>query len=146
MSIFSDSELGYLRGTGRLARLATIGPDGGPQIRPVGYLVNPDGTIDVGGIDNPATQKWRNVRRDPRVALVVDDTGDGPGWSPRWVEVRGTAELLPGEVPGGPFRGGAPGVIRIRPQRVLAQVDGTSHNRTVQGEHRDPAAPATPAP
>ena len=39
MSIFSEAELAFLREV-RLARLATIGPDGAPQVRPVGFVVD----------------------------------------------------------------------------------------------------------
>jgi pyridoxamine 5'-phosphate oxidase family protein len=118
MSIFSDAELAYLRDAS-LARLATIGPDGAPQVRPVGFTVDAEaGTIDIGGLRNPGTQKWRNVARDGRVALVVDDVL--PPWRPRALEVRGDAEVLPDLVPVGAFEGAAPGVIRIRPRRILA--------------------------
>ena len=119
MTVFSDAELTYLRGQ-RLARLATIGPDGAPQVRPVGFRVDPaTGTIDIPGRDNPSTQKWRNIARDGRVALVVDDVVPDP-WQPRALEVRGTAEVLPDELPADAFPGVRPGVIRIHPQRVLA--------------------------
>ena len=118
MSIFSDAELAFLRDA-RLARLATIGPDGAPQVRPVGFTVDAAaGTIDIAGMRNPSTQKWRNVARDGRVALVVDDVL--PPWRPRALEIRGDAEVLPDEVPVGAFEGAAPGVIRIRPRRILA--------------------------
>ena len=119
MSIFTTAELAYLQQQ-RLARLATIGPDGGPQARPVGFLVDPDtGTIDIPGIDNPSTQKWRNVRRNGLVSLVVDDVVTQP-WQPRAIEIRGTAEALPDVHPASAFPGVAPGVIRIHPRRVLA--------------------------
>jgi len=43
-------------------------------VRPVGFVVNAEaGTVDIAGMRNPTTQKWRNVQRDRRVALVVDD-------------------------------------------------------------------------
>jgi pyridoxamine 5'-phosphate oxidase family protein len=38
---FTPAELAYLRGQ-RLARLGTIGPDGSPQVRPVGFVVDDD--------------------------------------------------------------------------------------------------------
>jgi pyridoxamine 5'-phosphate oxidase family protein len=118
MTVFSDAELAYLRTQG-LARLATVGPDGAPQVRPVSFIVDATtGTIDIPGMRNPSTQKWRNVARDGRVALVVDDVVPDP-WQPRALEVRGTAELLPDELPTQAFAGVQPGVIRIHPQRVL---------------------------
>jgi pyridoxamine 5'-phosphate oxidase family protein len=131
VSIFSDAELAYLRDA-RLARLATIGPDGAPQVRPVTFFVDADaGTIDIAGMRNPQTQKWRNVVRDGRVALVVDDVL--PPWQPRAIEIRGTAEALPDEQAVGAFEGAAPGVIRIRPRRILAYgiEEGAPAARTV---------------
>ena len=117
-SIFTPAELEYLR-TQRLGRLATLGPDGGPQVRPVGFLVDPDsGTIDVPGLDNPSTQKWRNVLRDDRVSLVVDDVVSQP-WQPRALEIRGVAEALADVLHADAFPGVRPGVIRIHPRRIV---------------------------
>lgn len=119
-AVFTAAELAYLRDQ-PLGRLATVGPDGAPQVRPVAFTVDPDtGAVDVAGMRNPATQKWRNVARDGRAALVVDDVGTGGGWNPRALEIRGTAEVLPDVLPEGAFPGAAPGVIRIRPVRVLS--------------------------
>ncbi|MGE3287007.1 MAG: PPOX class F420-dependent oxidoreductase [Pseudonocardia sp.] len=131
MSIFTAAELAFLREV-RLARLATLGPDGAPQVRPVGFLVDEQaGTIDIPGLRNPSTQKWRNVQRDPRVALVVDDVVPDP-WQPRALEIRGTAEALPDVFPEAAFPGVAPGVIRIRPRRILVfGLDGSPAARTV---------------
>ncbi len=132
MSVYTDSELDFLREKGRLGRLATVGPDGGPQVRPVAFIVDPDtGAIDVPGLRNPTTQKWRNVNREPKVAFVIDDTGPQGTWGPRAIEVRGTAETLPDEFPADAFPGVQPGVIRIRPSRILSYVDGVQNNRTV---------------
>ena len=119
MSVFTAAELAYLRSQ-RLGRLATLGPDGAPQVRPVGFAVDEEtGTIDIIGRDNPSTQKWRNVVRDGRVAFVVDDLAPGGGWIPRALEVRGHAEVLP-DATSTAFPGVRPGVIRIHPERVLA--------------------------
>ncbi|WP_028931344.1 PPOX class F420-dependent oxidoreductase [Pseudonocardia asaccharolytica] len=119
-TVFTSAELGYLREQ-PLGRLATLGPDGSPQVRPVGFYIDEQtGTIDVGGLDNPSTQKWRNVSRDGRVSLVVDDLASTNPWRPRAVEIRGVAELLPDARPAGAFPGIAPGVIRIHPRRVLS--------------------------
>jgi pyridoxamine 5'-phosphate oxidase family protein len=131
MSIFSDAELAFLRDA-PLGRLATTGPDGAPQVRPVSFFVDASaGTIDIAGMHNPKTQKWRNVVRDGRVALVVDDVL--PPWQPRALEIRGTAEALPDVRAVGAFEGAAPGVIRIRPVRILAYgiEEGTPAARSV---------------
>jgi pyridoxamine 5'-phosphate oxidase family protein len=131
MSIFSDAELAFLADA-RLGRLATVGPDGAPQVRPVGFHVDAvAGTVDILGMHNPDTQKWRNIARDPRVALVIDDVL--PPWQPRALEIRGVAELLPDLLPERAFAGVAPGVIRIRPRRILVFgiEEGAAPTRTV---------------
>jgi pyridoxamine 5'-phosphate oxidase family protein len=116
---FTTAELTYLRGQ-NLGRLATLGPDGAPQARPVGFLVDEEtGAVDIPGIRNPSTQKWRNVLRDGRVSFVVDDVVPDP-WQPRAIEIRGVAEVLPDLLHATAFPGVAPGVIRVHPHRILA--------------------------
>jgi len=101
-----------------LGRLATLAPDGSPQSRPVGYFVNDElGTIDIGGRNLAQSQKFRNIRRDGRVALVVDDLATIDPWAPRGIEIRGIAEAL---TDAGPARPGfSTELIRIHPTRVL---------------------------
>lgn len=99
-------------------RLATIGSDGTPQNKPVGYSYNADlGTIDIGGFNMETSAKYRNIAASPQVSFVVDDdiTGEGSS-SVRMVEVRGPAE----QVTGSP--GGHEGryLIRIHPRRVVS--------------------------
>src|SRR5919204_2277699 len=120
--VFTDRERAYLIGQS-LGRLATVAPDGTVQVRPVGFRLNDDDTIDIGGPKMSASQKYRNVEANPVVAFVVDDmTPDEPGAvKPGWgrgVEIRGRAETLTVDEP--PL---APGffsneVIRIHPERV----------------------------
>ncbi|WP_342787940.1 PPOX class F420-dependent oxidoreductase [Pseudonocardia cypriaca] len=120
--IFTDYELTYLKSQ-TLGRLATIGPNG-PQLTALGFSVNDDGTIDIGGPALSSSQKWRNIAANPAVSFVVDDmTPDEPGAvKPGWgrgVEIRGEAELLTGHAP--PSYGGSwfsDEVIRIRPRRI----------------------------
>ena len=58
---FTDAETAYLASQ-RLGRLATIQPDGSPQVKPVGFRYNPGlGTIDVTGFNMTTSQKFRNV-------------------------------------------------------------------------------------
>jgi PPOX class probable F420-dependent enzyme len=70
------------------AVLLTTRADGGPQASPVTCGVDDEGRIVVSTY--PARAKSRNVRREPRAAVVVlsDDFG-GP-----WVQIDGTAEIL----------------------------------------------------
>jgi pyridoxamine 5'-phosphate oxidase family protein len=101
----------------RLGRLATIGPDGGPQVKPVGFAYNDElGTVDIYGHNMARSAKYRNVGRQPLVALVVDNpTGVGP--EAQFLEIRGPAETTTGHA--APFPGAPAEIIRIHPQRVL---------------------------
>lgn len=116
-SVFTEAELAYLAAQ-PLGRLATLGPDGAPQTRPVGFRYNPDlDTVDIGGHDMGASRKYRNVQADPRVSFVVDDLATTDPWAPRGLEVRGRADAVPA---GGALRDGFSGeLIRIHPERVL---------------------------
>jgi len=107
-------------------RLATVAPDGTPQVKPVGFSYNERlGTIDISGFNMAGSAKYRNVQQNPRVAFVADDQpgpADGAA-GVRFLEVRGPAETVtaaPG--PGQPAADGhlAPEIIRIHPRRVLA--------------------------
>jgi pyridoxamine 5'-phosphate oxidase family protein len=112
------AEIGYLQEQG-LGRLATLQPDGSPQVKPVGFRYNPDlGTIDISGFGMSASQKFRNVSRDGRAALVVDDIASTQPWRVRFLEIRGNAEAVEGAAspPGLPDAS----LIRIRPTRILS--------------------------
>jgi pyridoxamine 5'-phosphate oxidase family protein len=107
----TDAEISYLQ-TQQLGRLATIQPDGSPQVKPVGFGYNAElGTVDVTGFNLTSSQKFRNVGRNGHAALVVDDIVSTDPWRVRFLEIRGRAEAI-GE-PDGP-------VIRIHPSRVLS--------------------------
>jgi pyridoxamine 5'-phosphate oxidase family protein len=130
--VFSAAELAYLEEQ-PLGRLATIGPDGAPQVRPVAFRVDPEtGDIDIPGMRNPSTQKWRNVQRDGRVSFVVDDVLPNPR-QPRALEIRGTAESQPDVLHPSAFPGVQPGVIRIHARKILAYglEEGMPGSRTV---------------
>jgi pyridoxamine 5'-phosphate oxidase family protein len=115
---FTDAEIGYLAGQ-RLGRLATIGPDGSPQVKPVGFRYNPGlDTIDVTGFNMAASQKFRNVRRNGQAALVVDDIASASPWRVRFLEIRGTAHAIP--APGGSAGPSDEALIRIHPTRILS--------------------------
>jgi pyridoxamine 5'-phosphate oxidase family protein len=117
MASFTDAERAYLQ-TGRLewggperrlARLATVGPDGTPHVTPVGmWALDPDAeVIVVGGTNLAATKKFRDVASTHRAAIVIDDML--PPFQPRGVEIRGRAEAIADPEPR----------IRIHPQRII---------------------------
>jgi len=112
----TQAEIDYLEAQ-TLGRLATIQPDGSPQVKPVGFRYNPEqGSIDVTGFNMSASQKYRNVSRDGRAALIVDDIASRQPWRVRFLEIRGTAEAVPGPQDGQ----GDASLIRIHPARVLS--------------------------
>ncbi|MYQ98196.1 MULTISPECIES: PPOX class F420-dependent oxidoreductase [unclassified Streptomyces] len=117
MTGFSAAELSYLRSQ-RLGRMATVDPHGQPQANPVGYRLQDDGTILIGGYAMGTTKKWRNLRENPRIALVVDDIVSVEPWRVRGVDIRGEAELLVSPHELGPQL--SEEVIRIRPERVFS--------------------------
>jgi pyridoxamine 5'-phosphate oxidase family protein len=127
MNVFTESELTYLLGERRLARIATVGPDGTPHVTPVGWSYNSDQeTIDIGGMNLERSKKFRDVQRTARAAIVIDDLASTDPWRPRGIEVRGRAEI-------------ADGVIRLHPERIISwgldsNVLGRYNARTVAPE------------
>ncbi|MEV6612606.1 PPOX class F420-dependent oxidoreductase [Streptomyces sp. NPDC051051] len=66
--------------------VATIQPDGSPQVSPVWVKRDGDDVLFSTTVDR---RKYKNLARDPRVTLVVQ-----PADSPyTYAEVRGTAEM-----------------------------------------------------
>jgi pyridoxamine 5'-phosphate oxidase family protein len=126
MSVFTERERQYLSER-RLGRIATVGRDGTPHVVPVGWSFNPDEeSIDVGGMDFERTKKYRDVRRNSRAAIVIDDLASTDPWMPRGIEVRGRAEAIDGERP----------LIRIHPERIVSwgiedERIGRRHSRAV---------------
>ncbi|ADI04818.1 hypothetical protein SBI_01697 [Streptomyces bingchenggensis BCW-1] len=68
------------------AKLSTVRADGSPHIAPVWFLLDGDDIVFNTGAD---TVKGRNMARDGRVSLCVDD--DRPPFS--FVTLQGRAEL-----------------------------------------------------
>ena len=128
----------------RTAKLATVRADGRPHIAPIWFTLDrssagPDAPFgDVVFNTAEGTVKGRNLSRDPRVALCIDD--DHPPFS--FAIVEGTATLsgdpeellhwatvISGRYMGNDQaeaygrRNGVPGelVIRLRPTRITSQ-------------------------
>jgi pyridoxamine 5'-phosphate oxidase family protein len=117
---FTDSERTYLADQ-PLGRLATIGSDGAPQVKPVAFWVAAD-TIEIGGPALSRSRMFQNIRADPRVSFVVDDNATEPvgpgGQRGRGLEIRGRAELLTDEEP--LLEGFTRELIRVHARRVIA--------------------------
>jgi pyridoxamine 5'-phosphate oxidase family protein len=91
--MFTERERAYLNEQ-RLARIATVAPDGQPDVVPVGFEF--DGAhFYVSGRDVTNTRKYRNVAAgNENVALVIDDLASVRPWRPRGVRVYGRAALV----------------------------------------------------
>ena len=132
MSVFTEAELAYLHGGGRLGRLATVGRDGAPHVVPVGWTHNATlDTIEVGGRRFEHTKKFKDVAATGRAAIVIDDLASTDPWRPRAIEVRGRAEAVTEPIP----------LIRIYPERIVSWGLGVPRSaRTVAGAPRGEAA------
>jgi PPOX class probable F420-dependent enzyme len=121
----------------RTGKLATVRADGRPHVAPVWYVMEGDTIVFNTG---ESTVKGRNLRRDPRASICVDD--ERPPFS--FVVAEGTVELsndlddlrtsatligarYMGAERGEEFgaRNGVPGelVVRLRPERVVSAFD-----------------------
>lgn len=115
---FTDAELSFLSRQTR-GHLATVGRDGRPQVKPLGFTYNAHlGTIDITGMNMAGSAKYRNVHANPSVAFVVDEVTAPSVEGAHFLEIRGDAETtigthdLAGHL--------APEIIRIYPRRVLS--------------------------
>ena len=122
----------------RTAKLATVRADGRPHIAPVWYDLDDDGSLVFN--TGAATVKGRNMQRDPRVSLCVED--DRPPFSFVTIEgvveisddldeVRSLASRIGGRYMGADraeeygTRNGVPGelVVRVQPRHIVAAFD-----------------------
>jgi PPOX class probable F420-dependent enzyme len=121
----------------RTAKLATTSRDGHPHVSPVWFVLDGETVVFTTGRDRV---KGQHMRRDPRVALVVDD--ERPPFA--FVHIRGRAELME-EAPdllewttriGGRYMGAEQAeafgrrnavpeelLVRVEPERTIAKAD-----------------------
>jgi pyridoxamine 5'-phosphate oxidase family protein len=109
MSAFTTAEVAYLQSQ-PLMRFASASPTGRPDVAPVIFQLDGDDIV-TGGFDIAHTVRFRNIRANPRVSVVIDDLASVDPWSPRGLKVIGTAEI---EERDGALR------FRIRPQVVIS--------------------------
>jgi pyridoxamine 5'-phosphate oxidase family protein len=116
--VLTQAEVRFLT---RLARghLATIGPNGTPQVKPLGFSYNPMlGTIDITGFNMARSAKYLNVQNNPVVAFVVDEVTEATMEGAHFLEIRGRAETAVGtHDPQGHLD---PEIIRIHLRRVIS--------------------------
>jgi pyridoxamine 5'-phosphate oxidase family protein len=113
----TDNERQFLTRQKR-GHLTTIGRDGWPQVKPLGFSWNAEsGTVDIAGFNMANSAKYRNVEANPKVAFVVDEvTVENTMEGTHFLEIRGWAEQVDGE-PADPHLD--PVLIRIHPTRTI---------------------------
>ena len=80
----TDQVRDFLGHRTRTAKVATVMQDGRPHVMPVWFVLDGEQLLFTTGADSV---KGRNLRRDPRIALLVDD--ETPPYA--FVHVRGRA-------------------------------------------------------
>ena len=121
----------------RTGKLATTSADGHPHVSPVWFVLDGEELVFTTGRDR---SKGKHMRRDPRVALLVDD--ERPPFA--FVQVRGRATLIDQapdlrewatriagryvgarEAEAFGERNAVPDelLVRVTPERVIAQAD-----------------------
>ncbi len=115
---FTSAEVRFLTRQTR-GHLATLGPKGTPQVKPLGFTCNPRlGTIDITGFNMSGSAKYRNVQVKPNVAFVVDEVTANGMDGAHFLEIRGVAETTTGTHD---LQGHlAPEIIRIHPRRIIS--------------------------
>jgi pyridoxamine 5'-phosphate oxidase family protein len=96
-SIFTQKEIEYLKSQ-RLARIATATftqQEGStqPDVVPVGFDFDGE-YLYVGGMNILKSTKFRNVLKNNKVAIVVDDLKSIDPWDPRGIRIYGTADII----------------------------------------------------
>jgi PPOX class probable F420-dependent enzyme len=83
----SESEVRAFLGEGtRTGKVATVRGDGGPHVAPVWFILDGETMVFTTGAESV---KGRNLRRDARIAMTVDD--QRPPYS--FVYIRGTVDI-----------------------------------------------------
>jgi hypothetical protein len=88
----SPAELDDYLGSARTCRLASVGPSG-PHVTPLWFVWH-EGSLWTQSLTR--SQRWTDLMRDPRVAVVVDDGEEY--LELRGVELRGVVSTV-GEIP-----------------------------------------------
>lgn len=88
----SDEELDQFLGAERTCRVATVGSEG-PHVAPLWFVWH-ERALWLTSLNR--SQRWTDLERDPRIAVVVDAGHDYAEL--RGVELRGRVEVV-GEVP-----------------------------------------------
>jgi PPOX class probable F420-dependent enzyme len=88
----SDDEIAEFLASSEKVQVATIGPDGSPHLTTLFYVVQ-DGKVAFWTY--ASSQKVKNLERDPRITLLIEDGDDY--FELRGVTIHGKAELVTDE-------------------------------------------------
>ncbi|MEU1622168.1 pyridoxamine 5'-phosphate oxidase family protein [Streptomyces sp. NPDC005722] len=123
--MMTPEEVDAFLGEQRTCRVATVSPDGRPHVGALWFVW--DGT-SLWLYSIVRSRRWADLRRDPRVAVVVDD-GTEYG-ELRGVELSGTVEFV-GEAP----RTGDPHPALEAPERLFAAKNFGLESMPHDGRH-----------
>jgi PPOX class probable F420-dependent enzyme len=123
--MMEPGELDAFLGAQRTCRVATVSADGVPHVSPLWFVW--DGT-SLWLYSITRSRRWSELRRDPRVAVVVD-AGEDYG-ELRGVELSGTVEVV-GEVP----RTGEPLAELTEVERLFARKNFGIDDMPHDGRH-----------
>jgi pyridoxamine 5'-phosphate oxidase family protein len=129
-TIFSQKEAEYIKSQ-RLARIATAAPSVEPKekqqgehtssiqpdVVPVGFDFDGD-YFYVGGMNILKSTKYKNVLKNNKVAIIIDDLKSIDPWDPRGIKIYGTADVVSRQ--GGYMEGTGhpnPTYIRVKPDK-----------------------------
>jgi PPOX class probable F420-dependent enzyme len=127
-------EIDSFLGEQRTCRVATLGPGGGPHVSPVWFVWDADALWIYSLI---RSQRWADLGRDPRVAVVIDA---GEKYAElHGVEIEGQAAVVGpvprtgGEALEGPGTAGTLGLARA--ERLMARKYRGSEEMVHDGRH-----------
>jgi pyridoxamine 5'-phosphate oxidase family protein len=99
-TFFSENEIEYLKSQ-RLVRIATASvsskeEENGsiqPDVVPVGFDFDGE-YFYVGGMNIVKSKKYKNVLKNNKVAIVIDDLKSVDPWDPRGMKIYGKADIV----------------------------------------------------
>jgi pyridoxamine 5'-phosphate oxidase family protein len=99
-TFFSEKEIGYLKSQ-RLIRIATASvaqkeeenSSIQPDVVPVGFDFDGE-YFYVGGMNIIKSKKYKNVLKNNKVAIVIDDLKSVDPWDPRGMKIYGIADIV----------------------------------------------------
>ncbi len=97
IEVFTEKEKEYIKSQ-RLTRISTssaVFSDGTsqPDVAPVGFDFD-DEYLYIGGMNILNSTKYKNILKNNKVALVIDDLKKVNPWDPRGIRIYGIADTI----------------------------------------------------